>query len=438
MTNKISRNNPHSVNRGRRKFVAGTLAAGAAVATSGLPWINVARAQLNTIRIGHIDSFTGIRGAFGSASPWVLEKINALVKGGIEIGGKNYSVEILSRDSQSDPNRASTLGNELIFRENVDLMLLGDGLAAGVNEMADANGTPLIQTMIQHEPFYQARGSSPDKGYPWSFLFFWSGSEVVQNFFGLWNSIETNKTVGSFFVNNEFGQAFSAGLSGAIPKMGFKQVEGGLFKTETDDFTNQVAAFKNGSAEIVTGLAFPPHFVTFWSQAAQSGYLPKICTVAAAFLFPEGVNALGDRGDGMSTEIWWNKNWPYKSSLTGQSAEKLATEWEEASGKQWTQPLGYNHALWEVGLQVLKSSNDPKNREAVRDAIHNLDMETVIGRVNFKDSKLKNVAATSVVGGQWRKAKSGKFPYELLVTYNEIAPDIPIETDFVSLTDIYN
>ena len=64
----------------------------------------------------------------------------------------------------------------------------------------------------------------------------------------------------------------------------------------------------------------PPDFSTFWSQAAQQGFHPKIVTIGKALLFPSAVNSLGPRGNGLTTEIWWTPNFPFKSGLTGQSA----------------------------------------------------------------------------------------------------------------------
>ena len=422
------------MHRIRRRLVQGLVGTGL---SASLPLFNVASAQSSTIKIGHIDTLTGVRAAFGEATPWVIGKVRALVKDGLQVGNKKYAVEILSRDSLSDPNRVASLGTELVIREGVDLLLLGDGLSAPANELSDARGVPAINTMIQWEPFYQARGSGPDKGYPWSFLFFWSGSEVIANFFQMWNSIPTNKVIGDFFVDNEFGQTVSQGLAQAITKNGYTEVKGGLFRAETDDFSNQVSLFKIGKADILTGLAFPPHFTTFWGQALQAGYRPEICTMLAAFLFPAGVNALRDKGDGMSTEIWWTPAWPSKSSLTGQTARQVADDWEASTGKQWTQPLGYNHALWEVGIAALKSSGDPKNPEAVRNAIRTMDLQTLIGRVNFKDSKLKNVAATQLAAGQWRKTKPGsKFAYNLLITHNGTAPTVPVEAKLLPLSKL--
>src|SRR5688572_20146337 len=84
----------------RRQVIKG-LAAGGATAALGMPYF--ARAQTaDTIRIGYIDQFTGMRSNFAETAPWVVEQMQAHLKDGIEIGGKRYAVEILQRDSQSD------------------------------------------------------------------------------------------------------------------------------------------------------------------------------------------------------------------------------------------------------------------------------------------------------------------------------------------------
>ena len=136
----------------------------------------------------------------------------------------------------------------------------------------------------------------------------------------------------------------------------------------------------------------------------------------------------------MSTEIWFNNKLPFKSSLTGQDANAFCSGYEAATGKQWAQPMGYEHAIWEVAIAALKASGDPKNRAAVRDAIAGLDLDTIIGKVDFKNSKMKSVANTWVTMGQWHKNPDGKFPYELYVTNNVTAPQVPIQKDFMPLS----
>jgi branched-chain amino acid transport system substrate-binding protein len=189
----------------------------------------------------------------------------------------------------------------------------------------------------------------------------------------------------------------------------------GFFQITNDDFSNQIAAMKAGDASIISGTCYPNHFTTFWNQAAQSGLKPDIVTVAGPFLFPSGVEAPGDHGDGMSTEVLWNPHLPYHSSLTGQSAQELADEHEKSTGKQWTVPLGIGHSLWEVGIGALKAAAEPKNNKSVRESIATLNIDTVLGPLYFGKSPIKSVAVQPLTGGQWRKAKSGKYKYELLI-----------------------
>ncbi|OAN75685.1 hypothetical protein A8B82_01780 [Sulfitobacter sp. EhC04] len=416
----------------RRSVLKGLTAGATAI---GLPSIVRAKTE-GTIRIGYIDQITGIRSNFGETAPWVVDQVKEVLKDGLEIDGKLYDVEILVRDSQSDPNRMGSIGNELVLRENVDLLLVADGLAAPALEICDQNGTPGISTILQWEPFYAARGGTPETGYPYSFLFFWSGADIIENYIGMWKESGIDPVVGTFYEDNDFGRGFSQGMSGALSANGFTEVAGGIFKEQVDDFSNQVAAFREGGANIVTGLVFPNHFATFFGQARQMGLDLEAVSIAAAFVFPAGVEVLGDRGAGMSTEIWFNRQLPYSSTITGQSADAFCSAYEQDTGKQWAQPMGYHHAIWEVALAALKNSGDPKNRDAVRDAIADLDIDTIIGKVDFRNSPMKSVASTWVTMGQWHKNPEGsKFPYELYVTNNVTAPHVPIQKEFLKLSD---
>ena len=125
-----------------------------------------------------------------------------------------------------------------------------------------------------------------------------------------------------------------------------------------NDFTSQISAFKAVNAEIVTGNMIPPDFATFWSQAAQQGFGPKIVTIGKALLFPSVIDSLGARGNGLTSEIWWTPNHPFKSGLTGQSAKELTDAYVGATKRPWTQPIGFQHALFEVAIDVLKRSED--------------------------------------------------------------------------------
>ena len=142
-------------------------------------------------------------------------------------------------------------------------------------------------------------------------------------------------------------------------------------------------------------------------------------------LLREDIDSLGKLGHNLSTEIWWSPNHPFKSSLTGQSANAFAAAYTKAVNKQWTQVIGFGHALFEVGLDVLKRSGDPGSNKAILEALTKTRIDTIVGPVAWGKGPVKNVAKTPLVGGQWRYVDK-TFKYDLVVTSNETATNIPL------------
>ncbi len=428
----------------RRGLLKGATAAAATALTLRFPAANAADA--GTIRIGWVAADSGPGALFGQATPFVKAQLEKLFAGGLMVGGKNYSVEILLRDSQSAINVATQVTTELMTRDKVDLIVATESLAAiGGGQLAVINKTPIVSTLFPSDAMIGIRGG-PDaysnNGTPWTFHFLFDTADVGSTYIGMWDGVRSklNDVVGTFYVDQPAAQGFANeqyGLPAFLKKANYKTVEGGMFKVETDDFTNQVATFKSGNAQILTGFMFANHFASFWRAAAQAGYKPEIVTIAGAFLFPGGIDALGpDRGDGLSTEIWWSPKLPFTSSLTGQTCQGLADAWEADQGVQWTPVLGYAHAAWEVAVAGLKAAGDPKDREAVRSALGKLKLDTVVGNIDFTAGPVPGITKTPLVGGQWRKAKSGKYMYELVVTYNGSSAPFDVQDEFKLLSDL--
>jgi len=386
-----------------------------------------------TLRIGYISPLTGSHAEFSETDPFVLAKMKALLKGGLVIDGRKYDVQIIEKDSQSNTDRAGALAAQLIGKDKVDLLLIQDSLSSiTAADQAELNGVPAISTMMPWQAWMFPRKGDPKVGFEWSFHFFWGIEDVIGAYKEIWSSVKTNQKVGGIYSADPGGEAFGSdefGVPAALKQLGFGHVGTGKFQEGMSDFSPQIGKFKAEGVEIVTGHAHVPDFTTFWSQSAQQKFQPKVVTVAAALLFPSGLAAQGDRGDGLTTEVWWTPGFPYKSSLTGQSAKDLAAEYERATGRQWTQPLGYAHAIWEVGIEALKRAKNPRDKKAVRDALKTMKFDTIVGTINWADTPIKSVAKTAVLGGQWRsgKAVGSRHKYELLITNNGAAPKIPVQ-----------
>jgi branched-chain amino acid transport system substrate-binding protein len=387
-----------------------------------------AQAQSNVIKIGHVSPKTGPLAGFGEADGFIVEQVRGILSKGLSNGGKTYKVEIVTKDSQSSASRASEVASELILSDKVNL-LVGSGTPDTTNpisDQAEVNEVPCITTNCPWQPYFFGRKGDPAKGFTWTYHFFWGLEDVIGAFLALWDEVPNNKVIGGLFPNDADGNAWGDAQRGVPPaykKAGYKLIDPGRYQPLNNDFTSQISAFKAAGCEIVTGVMIPPDFATFWSQAAQQGFKPKIVTIGKALLFPSAIDALGERGNGLSSEIWWSPNHPFKSGLTGQGCQALADAYTKASGKPWTQPIGFQHALFEVAIDVLKRAKNLNDPKSILAAITSTNYQSIVGPVNWTGKPVKNVTKTPLVGGQWQR-KDGKF--HLVITENKTAPNIPV------------
>lgn len=416
----------------RRQFVKSGATA-AAVASPALFKPTQALGASKPIKIGFVSPRTGPLAPFGQADDFVLASVRAAVKDGIMAGGKRRPIEIIAKDSQSNVNRCSEVANQLILRDEVDL-IVASGAPDTTNPVADqaeANETPCITTNCPWQPYFFGRKGNPKKGFDWTYHFFWGLEDVISVFFNLWGSMPHKKVVGGLWPNDADGHAWSSAKFGFPPefkKRGYQIIDSGRYSVLNDNFSNHIAAFKKAGVELVSGNQIPPDFATFWAQSAQQGFRPKIVTIGKALLFPAAVEALGDRGVGLSTEVWWSPFHPFKSGLNGATAAQYAAQYTEKTGRQWTQPLGYQHAMFEIAIDVLKRAKDVGSAKSIVEAIASTNYESLVGNVRWGNGPVKNVAKTALVGGQWVKGK--KFKYDLLVVNNKTAPNIPTQAAF--------
>jgi branched-chain amino acid transport system substrate-binding protein len=412
----------------RRRLLKTTAASGLTLAAGGLA--APAIAQGARIRVGYVTPQTGPLAAFAEADRFILDGFAATD------AGANF--EIIVKDSQSNPNRAAEVAQELIVDDEVALMLVASTpeTTNPVTTTCENEGVPVISTVAPWQPWFIGQQGNPGDPNTWApfdyaFHFFWGLEDVIAVFTNMWGQIDTNKSVGGLFPNDGDGNAWGdpvVGFPPVLEQLGYTLTDPGRYQNLTDDFTAQINAFRQNNVEIVTGVVIPPDFTTFWTQAKQQGFTPKVASIGKAILFPQAVEALGGAGHNLSSEVWWSPNHPFASSLTGQTAGELAQGFTAATGRQWTQPIGFVHALFEVAADVMGRVGDTGDPDAVAEAIAATNLSTIVGPLAWNGAGLppfaaRNVAKTPLVGGQWRLRDGGG--YDLVIVDNQTAPDIP-------------
>lgn len=407
----------------RRGFMLGGVAA---LAAPAILRSTRAYGATPTLRIGHVSPRTGPLASFAEADDYVLDAITKSFAGGIENNGKTWAVEIISKDSQSNPNRAAEVAADLILGDEVDIIVAAStpDTVNPVADQAEINEIPCITTDCPWQPYFFGRNGVPGEGFQSTYHFFWGLEDVIGVFLDMWGSTGVGKTVGGLFPNDADGNAWGDAENG-LPKplhaAGYSLIDPGRYQPLSDDFSNQIAAFKAAGCEIVTGNMIPPDFATFWAQCAQQNFAPKIVTIGKALLFPSVIDSLGARGDGLSSEVWWSPDHPFASSVTGASSKQLADGYTAATGRKWTQPIGFKHALFEVVADVIKRAEDLEDAAAIVSAIAATQLDTIVGPVDWLSGPINNVTKTPLVAGQWQREGDA---FDLKIVANSTAPNI--------------
>jgi branched-chain amino acid transport system substrate-binding protein len=418
----------------RRDFVKRAAAGASGIALAGKMSAAFAQAS-DIIKIGFVSPRSGPLGGFGEGDPYVLDLARKALADGLTAGGKKYKVEIIDRDSQSDPARASQLAKALINTDNVDLMLVTSTpeVVNPVSDACEAAGVPCISTIMPWEAWYFGRGAKPGEPSPfkWTYHFSFGVAEFAKAYISEWSSgqVPTNKKVGVMFPNDADGNALRAHMIPIFEKAGFTVFDPGGYEDGTTDYSTQIGKYKEAGVQIFTGVPIPPDFATFWRQAAQLGFAKtiKIQSIAKTGLFPSQMEALGSLAYNIASLCYWHPTFPYKSPLTGGTSQQLADGYEKSSGRQWNQQLGGTQSLLDVGGELLQASANPKDKAEVAKTLSHFKVTTTVGVVDWGKGPVPNVFPTPLIGAQWVKAKPGsKFKLDLVIVDNADDPNVPI------------
>ena len=390
------------------------------------------------IVIGFIHPLTGPLGEFGTSDNWIISTIQATsqFKNGIKVGGKTYPVTIKSYDTQSDPTKAGQLASQAILTDKVDLILTSSTpeTVNPVATQAEKLGCPTICGNVPWQSWYVNLGGNPTPGKStfkptWTTMYFLGVNDLCNAFIPMWNRIHaqlsTDKVAGCMFPNDSDGNAFRAAWPLFAGPAGYTLVDPPAYTDGQTNYSSFISLFKSKNCEFFTNVPLPPDFNTFWKQAAQQGYKPKLATVAKVLLFPSDVQALGSLVNNVATDAWWTPNMPWKSSLTGQTCAQIAAAFTSATGSQWVQSLS-NYSLFEVAYAALTAVNNPHDKTEVAAALFNVNIEGIAGQLNWTNPKnpAPGVVDTPCVGVQWKP--NSKYGWSMEVVDNTLMPNVPL------------
>jgi branched-chain amino acid transport system substrate-binding protein len=418
----------------RRGFLGAAAAGAGAVLGGGLAACSSALKQTGspsssggsggTIKIGYISPETGADSVFTQSNGYVLGQVRTALAKGLTIGGKKYSVEIISADSQSSSARAATVASQMVQQDSVDFLI---GTATPetvipVSAQAEASGVPCVLTICPWEQwYYKSNGAA--NAFKYSYMYFLGTQEETNLFASIWQTASTDHVVGGLWPNDVDGAGFQKYVTKKVDSLGWKTVPSGAYTDGLSDFASIISKFKAADVQILHAAPIPPDFITFWRQAHQEGFTPKIASISKALLFPSAADALGSLVVNVMSPLWWTPQFPYRSSLDGTTAAAFAASYKTSTGNEWTQPMGFNYAVFEIAVAALRASGDPKDADAVASAIGALKGQAITGAYDFGTGPVPHVSQVPELLAQWRLVSGS---YQLVVINNSLLPAVPV------------
>ena len=134
---------------GRREFVRVAAGSAAAVTLGLRPGRAAAQRGTRTLKIGYVSPQTGPLAGFGETDTFVVGGVRKTLGKGLAVRGQSFPVEVLVRDSQSDPNRAAEVASRLILSDKVDLMLISNTpkTTNPISDQYKTNKTPYVSNI---------------------------------------------------------------------------------------------------------------------------------------------------------------------------------------------------------------------------------------------------------------------------------------------------
>ena len=360
----------------------------------------------NTIKVGMNIELTGDKPKVGEQSKYAaemfVEELNAA--GGVDIGGKKYTIELVTEDNNATGDGAVATANKLITQDNV-LIMIGpnpSNAAVPAGEVANNQSTPMISpwstnpnTTLNRPYVFRAPFLDPFQG------------PVVANF--ATNTFGATKACVLFDVASDYPKGLAdnfktawEGLHGAGSVTAFES-----FTTGDQDFSAQLTKIKAAGCEILFTPQYYQEVPLIVQQAKELGLTMPIV----------GSDSWGDPQllelCGADCEGYFFSTHYVASGAKGATKEFI----DKFNAKYGYIPGDVAALTWDsllLTVQALKncgqiSGNLQQDRDCVRDGLAGIkDFEGITGKMTFDEQgdPIKCAVIVKIQGGEFLAADS--------------------------------
>jgi branched-chain amino acid transport system substrate-binding protein len=350
------------------------------------------------IEIGASIPLTGKFGSLGSqvkvGYQYAIDDINAAGGVYVEEYGVKVPLRLTAYDDESDPTKAVSNLEKVFSEQNVVAYLGGaaSGMHAATTAIAEKNKVPYLGVSFAWWNIHQ-------RGYKYLFSPFPKSPDQARDVFKALNELvpaDQKPTKIAIFQEktdwgNELGGLFKADAKPA----GFEVVYYAEYAPGTTDFSTLILDAQTAGADMLLGMPSTPDGIAIVKQMAELGWKPKFVMLVRApdaATWGEATAAAGD-------DVAMFAGWHYGENFAG--VKELNAKHQAEFGRPSDILVGPAYACVQILAAAIEKAGT-LDRDAIRDALAETKMDTVIGPVSFNADGTGNVLNPLV---QWQGGK---------------------------------
>ncbi|MGM0560554.1 MAG: ABC transporter substrate-binding protein [Pseudomonadota bacterium] len=328
------------------------------------------------VEIGVVNSLSGNFATFGerylTGMEVALEEVNA--NGGIN----GEELELVIQDDRSEAQSALAAVEDL---EN-------EGVPLIIGSYASSITGPMAQLMTRQEMPLIVLGSADNSitkpGSDWVFRAKHNSTIVAGTYFDYFDYLREEhgeddlQTVAMLYGNAAWPVSLAETGKELAEERGYEIVGDEAYDQGTSDFRPILNNFRAEEPDILYVVAYAEDGVAITRQMREVGLDTKVLAIDTAAALPNFVEQVGDSADYVATVVSWSKDVQYPG------IEDLTNRLREAAGSEPSFYEAEGYLALMVAADALRRA-DSLDRDAVRQALDETDLETPVTTVAFDD-----------------------------------------------------
>ena len=311
-----------------------------------------------------------------------LERINAA--GGINVGGVMMPVELITYDYQTDGKRASQLAEKLIIDDKVDFLTapFGSGHSKITAGVAERYGVPII-AVASSEPVH-------NQGFKNLFGTLAPSGGLIDGMLDLFMAKKPDmKKIAIYGRDDVFPKIMATLMSKGASARGLEVVYEELYPVGTLDHATATVGMRSAAPDWIYVTGYTEDLVLVRKQMAEQGLDAPIITMITGPAYREFVENLGPLAENVTSATWWH----YSAAYAGDDVFGTTQAFTEAVQKASGEDPDYVHASSAAAMIALQKAIEKAgslDRDAVREALKTLEIETFYGPIKFREDGLND------------------------------------------------